>query len=59
MSNHEAFEPDIIAESENFGVWRTEEDEGIMYHIELGAITLHLSSEEWEEFLIMMKEAED
>lgn len=58
MSDIESFEPDIIAESENFGVWSTEEEEGRLYHIEFGSVTIHMTTEEWEEFLIMMKSAE-
>jgi hypothetical protein len=55
MSN---FEPDIIAQTENFGVWRSDdEEEGLLFHIELGGITLHLASEEWDEFVLLMKSA--
>lgn len=52
------FEPDIIAQTENFGVWRSDdEEEGLLFHIELGGITLHLASEEWDEFVLLMKSA--
>lgn len=54
MSQDE-FEPDVIAESENFGVWRSMEEDGWLYHVELGGITLHFTPEEWDEFLTMMK----
>jgi len=55
MSNSE---PDIIAQTENFGVWRSDdEEEGLLFHIELGGITLHLASEEWDEFVLLMKSA--
>lgn len=54
---HQEVELDVIAESENFAVWRSEEEEGYVYHVELGGITLHLSSEEWDEFVVLIKSA--
>lgn len=51
MNNDENLEVDIVAETENFAVWRSPDDEGLIYHVELGSITLHLASDEWEEFL--------
>lgn len=57
-SNHE-MDPDVLAESEEsgFAVWRNEEDGEYMYHIELGGLTLHLSPEEWEEFVVLIRNA--
>jgi len=50
------FEPDIIAQTDSFGVWRSDdEEEGLLFHIELGGITLHLTSEEWNEFVLLIK----
>jgi hypothetical protein len=49
---------DIIAETENFAVWRSQEGDGFVYHVELGGITLHLDSEEWEELAILIKSAD-
>lgn len=54
---HQEVELDVIAESESFAVWRSEEEEGYVYHVELGGITLHLSSEEWDEFVVLIKSA--
>ncbi len=52
------FEPDIISETENFGVWRSDDaEEGVIYHIELGGITLHMTAEEWDEFVVVIKGA--
>ena len=48
-------EENTISETDNFIIWRTEEEEGFLYHIELGGITLHMTSEEWEEFVTLMK----
>ena len=48
---------EILAESENFNLWRAEEPDGeTTYHIELGTVTVHLFREEWEEFLRLIKE---
>ncbi len=51
-------DPDVISETEHFIVWRSEEQEGFLYHVELGGITLHISSEEWEELVLLIKGAE-
>lgn len=57
MVNNE-FEPDIVAQTENFGVWRSEDvEEGLIFHLELGGITLHLASEEWDELVLLIKAA--
>lgn len=48
---------EVISESENFAVWRSQEEEGYVYHVELGGITLHLSSEEWAEFTLLIGDA--
>ena len=55
MSKDENLEVDMVAETENFAVWRSPDEEGFIYHIELGSITLHLSGEEWQEFLDLIK----
>jgi hypothetical protein len=51
------FELDMLAETENFAVWRSEEGDDFLYHVELGGITLHLVSEEWDEFVLLIKDA--
>ena len=56
MSDHD-LDPDIIAQTENFGVWRSDEEDGLLFHIELGGITLHMESEEWDEFVLLIKSA--
>jgi hypothetical protein len=60
MSNNENAEldMDIIAETENFAVWRSQEGDGFAFHVELGGITLHLESDEWEELAILIKSAD-
>ena len=57
MSN-DTVEMDVLAETENFAIWRSQEDNGVLYHIELGGITLHLTSEEWEELAVLIKDAD-
>lgn len=53
----ESVEMDVLAETDNFAVWRSQEADDFLYHVELGGITLHLTSEEWEEFVLLIKEA--
>ncbi|MFQ6101211.1 MAG: hypothetical protein ACE5OS_08245 [Anaerolineae bacterium] len=43
---------EILAETDNFSLWRAEEPDGeTTYHLELGTVTVHFFREEWEEFL--------
>ena len=50
---------EILAETENLLVWRSrEEDAEYVYHVELGGITLHLLPEEWEELVVLVKDAD-
>lgn len=48
---------DILAETENLTIWRSREDLGFLYHIELGSVSLHLFPDEWEELVILVSEA--
>jgi len=48
-----------IAESENYVVWLSQEPDGeTVYHVELGAVTLHFFQEEWEELVALIQVAE-
>ena len=47
-----------LAQSDNFLVWRSSDDEGYTYHIEMGIISLHFTSEDWEEFLDVIQSVE-
>lgn len=50
------FKSEIIAESDNYQVWRVEEPDGeITYHLEMGNVTVHFFTEEWEEFLALIR----
>lgn len=53
----ETFEMNIVSETENFAVWRSQEEDGFLFHVELGSITLHLAADEWEEFVVLIKGA--
>jgi hypothetical protein len=47
-----------LAQTENYIAWRSEEPDGeIVYHLELGSVTLHFFQEEWDEFLDLIKAA--
>ncbi len=51
-------ENDILAETENMIVWRSEEEQvGYIYHVEMGGISLHLLPEEWDEFFVLIRSA--
>lgn len=45
----------LLAETENYMVWTSEDEGEILYHVELGGLTLHMLSEEWNEFLALVK----
>jgi len=49
---------DTLAETENYTVWSAVEPDGEKtFHIELGPVTAHFFTEEWAEFLDMIREA--
>ncbi len=55
----ENLENELIAETDSFVVWRSlDEQDGYYYHIALGALTLHLTSEEWNELVLLIKSAD-
>ena len=44
-------ELEVLAETEDFSIWRIEEPDGeATYHVEFGAVTVHLFQEEWDQF---------
>jgi hypothetical protein len=55
--NQPNLDPDILSETDDFVVWRSQEEDDNLYHVELGGITLHLTSEEWEELVILIRDA--
>lgn len=54
-NNQNNLNDEVIAESDNFFIWRNQEEGEYIYHLELGGLTLHLLSEEWEEFVMLVK----
>lgn len=45
-----------IAETENYIAWRAEEPDGeTTFHLELNNVTLHFFTEEWNEFLELVR----
>jgi len=43
-------ETESLVVTENYAAWISHEPDGeIVYHLELGAVTVHLFREEWEE----------
>ncbi|HZD11059.1 MAG TPA: hypothetical protein VE553_06930 [Candidatus Binatia bacterium] len=56
MSNNNQNDDDnIIAETDSYFVWSSEEEGEIVFHLELGGVTLHMTSEEWDELVELMK----
>jgi hypothetical protein len=50
---------ETIAETENFLAWQVEEPDGeTSYHLEINNVTLHFFTEEWEEFLELIRSIE-
>ncbi|MFW5709323.1 MAG: hypothetical protein ACOCX5_03785 [Chloroflexota bacterium] len=48
----------VLSETENYVAWLSEEPDGeTVYHLELGAVTLHFFREEWEELLALIEDA--
>ena len=48
---------ETLAETDQYMAWKAEEPDGeITYHLELNNVTLHFFTEEWEEFLELVKD---
>ena len=48
----------VLAETEMSEIFATQDEEGqVLYHLELGNITIHLLPEEWEDLLELMAQA--
>jgi len=50
-------ENEILAETENLIVWRSKEEVGYVYHVEMGSMSLHLLPDEWEELVVLIESA--
>ncbi len=48
----------MLAETEQYAVWTSlEENDEVLYHLELGNVTVHLFPDEWEEFFDLITQA--
>ncbi len=45
-----------LAETESFAIIEVKEPDGIYYDLELGMVTVHLTEEEYEEFIDLVKQ---
>ena len=48
---------EILAETDNLIAWRSRDESGYMYHLELGTLSLHMMPEEWDEFVVLVESA--
>jgi hypothetical protein len=49
---------EVLAESEGFSTWRALDPDGEMvYHLEVGPVTIHFFQEDWDEFREVIAEA--
>ena len=49
---------ETLAETENYIAWLSHEPDGeVVYHLELGAVTMHFFEEEWREVIHLIGEA--
>ncbi len=50
---------ETLAETPHYVAWKAEEPDGeVSYHVELGPVTAHFFTEEWQEFVDLMREAQ-
>ena len=49
---------DTLAETSNYVAWQSDEPDGeTVFHLELGAVTLHFFREEWDELVSLIDSA--
>jgi len=47
-----------LAETENYAAWKSTEPDGeVVYHVEIGSVTLHFFQEEWDEVVTLISAA--
>lgn len=49
-------EDTILAETESYAVIESHEEDGAVYHIDFGMVTLHLYDDEYLEFIELIKQ---
>lgn len=56
MSDDSEIDTITMAETANYMIWKAQEPDGeVTYHVELGVTSLHFFTEEWEEFLGLIR----
>ncbi len=51
---------ETLAETENYAIWKSVEPDGeIVFHLEVGSVTMHFFQEEWDEMLALVTAAAD
>lgn len=51
---------ETLAETENYAAWKSTEPDGeIVFHVEVGSVTLHFFQEEWDELIALITSASD
>lgn len=51
---------ETLAETENYAIWKSVEPDGeIVFHLEVGSVTMHFFQEEWDEMLALVMAAAD
>jgi len=56
MSSTPEPKTDTLAETDNYLAWKADEPDGeTTYHLELNNVTLHFFTEEWTEFLDLIR----
>ena len=57
MSEKSNLNIETLVETDNYSVWRADEpDDESTFHLELNNLTVHFFKEEWEEFIILIKQ---
>jgi len=55
-SNGNNEEDTILAQTENYIVMESLEEDGPVYHLDFGTVTLHFFEEEYQEFIELIKQ---
>jgi hypothetical protein len=59
-NNHSEPKTETIAETDNFQAWLAEEPDGeTTYYLQVGRATINFFQEEWDDFLMFIKDIED
>jgi hypothetical protein len=58
MANSSDVNVETLAETESYAAWISRESDGeLVFHIELGPVTLHFFREEWDEMVALVDAA--